>query len=95
VATSIGDYAFYEGAALTEVRLGTTPPATLGNSIFGDTRGSGAQSTRTITIAWPTGAGVESAYTAWWTTANTTTHWGATSGLPTGGIVLAASGYTP
>jgi hypothetical protein len=55
--------------------------------------GTGAQQTRTITIAWPEGAGVQAAYEAWWATANTQAHWG--TELPSGGIALAQSGYTP
>ncbi|GHU54533.1 hypothetical protein FACS189442_0900 [Spirochaetia bacterium] len=89
-ATTIGEKAFDSCSALTTVRLGATPPSSLGANIFLKTEGTAAPS-RKITIAWPTGAGVQSAYTTWLST--NSSKWGVN--LPTGGIVLATSGYTP
>jgi hypothetical protein len=73
--TTIGQNAFYGCSALTEVRLGSTPPTTLSTTIFTETGSS-----RTITIRWP--ASANAAYTTgtayngsnWWTWA--TSHWG-------------------
>jgi hypothetical protein len=88
--TSINDGAFQGCVALTTVRLGAVPPIYLGIRVFRDTKGTIAPS-RSIIIEWPTGAGVQSAYTAWLSANNS--KWG--TNLPAGGIRLATSGYTP